>query len=99
MGRRSSQPDINIDMCSTFLYAENMSKMIQVRDVPDEVHGTLKARAAREGMSLSDYIKSELERVAGRPSMREWLDLTRQTKPIRAKRSSTQVIREMRDSR
>jgi plasmid stability protein len=86
-------------MRCTFLYAQSMSKMIQVRDVPDEVHRTLKARAAREGMSLSDYIKSELERVAGRPSMREWLDLTRQVKPIPAKRSSAQVIRELRDSR
>jgi plasmid stability protein len=36
-----------------------MSKMIQVRDVPEDVHGTLKARAAREGMSLSDFIKRE----------------------------------------
>lgn len=73
--------------------------MIQVRDVPDEVHGTLKARAAREGMSLSDYIKGELERAAARPSMREWLDLTRQAMPVRARRSSAQVIRELRDSR
>lgn len=63
--------------------------MIQVRDVPDEVHATLKARAAREGMSLSDYyIKGELERAAARPSMCEWLDLTRQAKPVRARRSS-----------
>ena len=41
-----------------------MSKMIQVRGVSDELHGTLKARAAREGMSLSDFIKRELERTA-----------------------------------
>ena len=34
--------------------------MIQIRDVPEEVHSTLKARAAREGMSLSDFIKREL---------------------------------------
>jgi hypothetical protein len=76
-----------------------MAKMMQLRDVRDEVHGTLKARAAREGMSLSDYIKTELERVARRPSIREWLDLTRQAKPIRAKRSSAQLIREPRNSR
>jgi plasmid stability protein len=36
-----------------------MSKTIQVRDVPDRVHNILKARAAREGMSLSDFIKKE----------------------------------------
>jgi antitoxin FitA len=53
-----------------------MSKTIQVRDVPDQIHGMLKARAAREGMSLSDYIKRELEHSAESPSPPEWLDLT-----------------------
>ena len=75
-----------------------MSKMIQVRDVPDDVHGTLKARAVREGMSLSDYIKRELEHIAERPSMREWLDLTRKMKPIQSKRSGAQIVRELRDA-
>jgi antitoxin FitA len=76
-----------------------MSKMIQVRDVPNHVHGTLKARAAREGMSLSDFLKRELERVAERPTMREWLERTQQAKPIPTKRSAAQIIREMRDTR
>ena len=75
-----------------------MSKMIQVRDVPDEVHSTLKARAAREGMSLSDFIKRELEHSAERPTMREWLESTRQAKPIPTKRSAAQIIRELRDA-
>jgi hypothetical protein len=43
--------------------------MIQVRDVPDRLHGTLKSRAAKEGMSLSDFIKRELERVAEKPTL------------------------------
>ena len=47
----------SMDMRRTCLYAQDMSKMIQVRDVPEQVHSTLKARAAREGMSLSDFIK------------------------------------------
>jgi plasmid stability protein len=88
-----------MDMCRTSLYAENMSKMIQVRDVPEQVHSTLKARAAREGMSLSDFIKRELERTVERPTMREWLELTGRAKPIAAKRSAAQVVREMRDAR
>ena len=74
-----------------------MSKMIQVRDVPDQVHRTLKARAAREGMSLSDFIKRELAHAAERPSMREWLDRTKELKPIQSTRSAAQVIRELRD--
>jgi plasmid stability protein len=48
-----------------------MPKMIQVRNVPDEVHRTLKARAAAEGMSLSDYIKRDLEQMAAAPTWEE----------------------------
>ncbi len=73
--------------------------MIQVRDVPEQVHRTLKSRAVREGMSLSDFIKRELAHAAERPTMREWLERTRQTKPIRSKKSPAQVIRELRDAR
>lgn len=73
--------------------------MIQVRDVPESVHGTLKSRAAREGMSLSDFIKRELKRVAERPTMQEWLERTQQAKPIRSRRTAAQVIRQLRDER
>ena len=86
-------------MRRTCLYAEDMAKMIQVRDVPDNVHGILKARAAREGMSLSAFIKRELEHIAERPSMREWLDLTRKIKPIPSKLSGAQIVRQLRDAR
>ena len=41
-----------------------MSKMIQLRHVPDALHRRLRARAAMAGMTLSDYLKLELERVA-----------------------------------
>jgi antitoxin FitA len=88
-----------LDMRRTCLYAENMSKMIQVRDVPEQVHSILKARAAREGMSLSDFIKKELERSTERPTMREWLESTRRAKPIPTRRSAAQIVRELRDAR
>ena len=58
----------------------------------------LKARAAREGTSLSDFIKRELERTVERPSMKEWLERTQPTKPIPAKRSAAQIIRELRNA-
>lgn len=73
--------------------------MIQVRGVPEQVHGTLKARAARDGMSLSDFIKRELERTVERPTMREWLELTQRARPIPAKRSAAQIVRALRDAR
>ena len=41
-----------------------MSKMVQVRNVSDDLHRKLKIRAAKAGLSLSDYLKSELERIA-----------------------------------
>jgi plasmid stability protein len=73
--------------------------MIQVRDVPEELHRTLKSRAAREGMSLSDFLKRELSRTAERPSLDEWLETTRRAKPIRGKETPAQIIRKLRDSR
>jgi len=73
--------------------------MIQMRDVPDDIHRILKSRAVREGMSLSDFLKRELARAAERPTMQEWLESTRQAKPVRAAQSPAQIIRELRDSR
>jgi hypothetical protein len=49
-------------------------KMIQVRNVPDELHRSLKERAAREGTTMSDLILSELPRVAKRPSPAQLLE-------------------------
>ena len=72
--------------------------MLRIKDVPAQVHNILKARAAREGMSLSDFIKRELEHTVDRPSMKEWLERAQQTKPIRSKRSVVQIIRELRDT-
>jgi plasmid stability protein len=51
-----------------------MSKMIQVRHVPDDVHRRLKARAATKGMSLSDYLRTELELIAERALVDEVLE-------------------------
>ena len=48
-----------------------MSKMIQLRHVPDELHRKLKARAAMEGLLLSDYLLQEVERLAERPTLND----------------------------
>ena len=76
-----------------------MPKTIQVRDVPDRVHRTLRSRAAREGMIFSGFIKRELERAAERPALQEWLDGTGHAKPVPSKTSAARMIREMRDER
>jgi plasmid stability protein len=49
-----------------------MSKMIQLRHVPDELHRKLKVRAAQAGMSLSDYLVQEIRRIAERPTIDEF---------------------------
>lgn len=49
----------------------HMSKMIQVRNVPDQLHLALKARALEEGMTLSDYIKRELAGIVGQMTFEE----------------------------
>jgi plasmid stability protein len=48
-----------------------MGILLQVRDVPDDVHRKLKARAALEGVSLSEYVRGVLARTASRPSPAE----------------------------
>ncbi len=48
-----------------------MGTMVQIRNVPDALHRRLKSRAALAGMSLSDYLLSELRQVAERPTLDE----------------------------
>ncbi len=50
-----------IDMSTARVNVVDMSKMIQIRNVPDDLHRQLKIRAAAAGMSMSDYIKRELD--------------------------------------
>ncbi len=60
-----------IDMSSARVNVEHMSKMIQIRNVPDDLHRELKMRAAAAGMSLSDYIKRELDRKRRKSTIKE----------------------------
>ncbi len=76
-----------------------MSKMIQSRNVPDELHRTLKVRAAEAGMSLSDYLLAELRQIAERPTAAEMRYRLSQLKPVRVRESSQDAVRAERDSR
>lgn len=58
-------------MCCTCLYVLRMGVMVQIRNVPETLHRRLKSRAALAGMSLSDYLLSELRQVAARPTLDE----------------------------
>ena len=58
-------------MSGTINNVVHMTKMIQIRNVPDEMHRLLKMRSAAEGISLSDYIKRELDIVSGKSTWDE----------------------------
>ncbi len=75
-----------------------MSKMVQVRHVPDALHRKLKARAAVAGQSLSDYLREELGRIAARPTREEMLARIHGRMPVRLKTPVAVVIREERES-
>jgi plasmid stability protein len=76
-----------------------MSKMIQIRNVPDALHRKLKARAATAGMSLSDYLLTEVRQIAAKPTLDEMLDRLRKLEPVELPMSSAELIRQERDSR
>jgi plasmid stability protein len=78
---------------------KHMAKMIQVRNVPDGVHRTLKARAALAGMSLSDFLLAEIRRLADRPSLEELRERLHRREPVKLKVSAAQAVREERDAR
>jgi antitoxin FitA len=65
------KPLTALDMSATPLNVVHMSKMIQIRNVPDDVHRILKVRAAAEGLSLSDYVKRDLEELAKQATIEE----------------------------
>ena len=68
--RRAIDALIGVDMRRQWTHHLAMG-LIQVRNVPEDVHRTLKIRAAEQGTSLSDYILCELTRVARSPTPQE----------------------------
>lgn len=73
--------------------------MVQVRNVPTELHRRLKARAAIEGISMSDFVMRELRKALDRPTRQEILDRLRAQPVRRLKRRAADVIRAERDAR
>jgi hypothetical protein len=75
-----------------------MAKMIQIRNVPDDLHRTLKARAARAGMTLSDYLLNEVRNVADRPTLEELIERIHSRRPVRGGEPAADIIRRHRDA-
>ncbi len=86
-------------MLITCKYAPRMTVMLQVRNVPEQVHRTLKARAAQAGLSLSDYVLAELRRVAERPTREELIARLARRPSVRLRQGAAQSLRRERDGR
>lgn len=71
--------------------------MVQVKGVPDEVHRTLKSRAALRGQTLSDYLRAEMERLAARPSPEELMRMLDRDGPPELGESAAPEIRRARE--
>jgi plasmid stability protein len=76
-----------------------MSKMIQLRHVPDDLHRKLKARAALEGLSLSDYLLREIERMAERPTVAELRERIAHRAPVTLRVPPARAVRVERERR
>jgi len=86
-------------MCSTCNNALHMSKMIQIRHVPDALHRRLKARAAANGLPLSDYLRRELELVAAQPTTEDLRAALSRLDVIAPSESAAAAIRAERGAR
>jgi plasmid stability protein len=76
-----------------------MSKMIQLRNVPDELHRKLKARAAENGQSLSDYLIGQIRALAERPTPAEVRYRLSRRQPAKVRETSARAVRAEREQR
>ena len=76
-----------------------MSSMIQIRNVPQVLHRKLKARAAFEGISMSQFVLREIEKALARPSRQELLAAIRDLSEPELDESPADVLRQAREAR
>jgi antitoxin FitA len=74
-------------------YADRMPVMVQIRNVPSDWHRELKARAALEGMSLSEYLLGELRHALDRPTLEEIRRRLASRHPTRPRPSAAAAVR------
>lgn len=79
-------------------YADRMSN-VQIRNVPEDVHRRLKARAAMEGTTVSDLLLRELERFMSRPTKDEVLARLAGRQPVSTTESTAEAVTQGRQDR
>ena len=92
-------PHVRLDMRSACKYADHMSSMVQIRNVPSGLHRELKARAALEGMSLSDYLLREIRNSLERPTLDELRRRLAGRQPVRPRPAPAAAVRAERNKR
>ena len=80
-------------------YANHMPTMVQIRNVPSELHRELKARAALEGISLSDFLLREIRQSLERPTLDEMRRRLAGRQPVRPRPAPAAAVRAERNSR
>ena len=98
-----SQPPVHVLHMLTFYARVNsvrhMGRMVQIRNMPEPMHRKLKARAAEDGLSLSDYLLRELKKAAEQPTLDEILERLRQRESFQPRTPAARVLRQERDRR
>lgn len=80
-------------------YSYRMPVMVQIRNVPEQLHRTLKSRAALQGKSLSEYLLGEIQDLAARPTMQEFRARLAEREPVETALDSVEILRDERDRR
>ncbi len=88
-----------VDMFCTCAEIFRMPKMIQIRNVPDELHRRLTSRAAQARMSLSGYLLTEIRKIAEMPTWEEFSARLSTRPPITPSESPAEIIRRVRDQK
>lgn len=76
-----------------------MSKMLQIRNIPDDLHRRLKSRAALAGTSMSDYVLRGIRQALERPTREELFARIARLPPIDVDPPPSEVLREARERR
>jgi len=92
-------PSTSIDMAATCSHVFHMSKMIQIRHVPDALHRRLRSRAALAGMTLSDYLRRELQASTDRLCPAELRERLASLEPVKVRERPATAVRAERDAR
>ena len=79
-------------------YPWSMSVHLQIRDVPDDLHETLRQRAARHGLSLRQYALDVLREHCQQPTLDEWLDGLSRLPPVLLSTPAAEAVRQARET-